>query len=55
MCGSEYVKRGIVLRELNNLMLRSIADLIKAKGSATKHRIYDLGVQVCCYVFIGMY
>ena len=57
------MKRGIVLRELNNLMLRSIADLNKAKGSATKYRIYDKFLdmfhwnvlKVCCCVFIGMH
>ena len=44
-----------ILEELYNSMPRSIADLIEAKRGATKYRLYDLGVQVCCCVFIGMY
>ena len=35
-------------------MPRRIADLIKAKGDATKYQLYDVGVQCCC-VFIEMY
>ena len=55
VCEAWYSVATNVFQELNNLMPRSIADLIKAKGGATKYRIYDVGVQVCCYVFIGMY
>ena len=36
-------------------MPRKIADLIKAKGGATKYRLHGVGVQVCCCVFINMY
>ena len=42
------------LIELYNSMLGRISDLIKAKGGATKYRLYDVGVQCCC-VFIEMH
>ena len=44
-----------VLEEFYNSMPRRIAALIKANGGATKYCLYDVGGQVCCCVFIGMY
>ena len=32
-----------------------IADLVKSKGGATKYRLHDVGIQLCCFVFIQMY
>ena len=55
VCEVWYTVAPNVLEELYNSMPRNIADLIKAKAGATKYRIYDVGVQVCCYVFIEMY
>ena len=60
ICGSKSVKRGIVQhrtfwKNFYNPMPRKIADLIQAKGGATKYRLHGVGVQVCCCVFIKMY
>ena len=60
MCGRKYVKRGIVKhrtfwKNFYNPMPKNIADLIKAKGGATKYRLHGVGVQVCCCVFFKMY
>ena len=47
-----------VMEELYNSMSRGIADLIKAKGSATNYWLYDVGhrnvFKLCCRGFIGM-
>ena len=43
-----------VLKEFYNSMPRKSADLIKAKGGATKYCHYDVGVQCRC-VFIEVY
>ena len=43
------------LEELYNSMPRRIADIMIANGAATKYWLYDVGQQVYCCVFIGMY
>ena len=55
VCEAWYSEAPNILEELYNSMPRRIADLIKAKGGARKYWFYDVGVQVCCFIFIGMY
>ena len=55
VCDARYSVAPNVLEELYNSMPRRIADLYKAKGGATNYQINDVGVQVCCCVFFGMY
>ena len=52
VCEAWYSVAPKVLEVLYNLMPRKIANLIKAKGGATKYYLYYIGIQVCCCVFI---
>ena len=62
MCEAWYSVPLNIIEELKILMPRRNADIIKAKGPATKYWLYDVGVQhcvfslecfkVCCCVFV---
>ena len=46
VCEAWYSVPQNVIEELNNSMPRRNADLIKAKGAATKYWLYDVGVSM---------
>ena len=54
VCEAWYSVAPYVLEDVHQLNGKEKLQKIE-KGGATKHQLHDLGVQICCCVFIKMY